>query len=367
MCPEDVSVPLQGLKVIERHLRLALAPRQALFGLAWLSVIVAAFAFLRAAENVWAADADRNLAAALALVNGRFGSVEDYLYSPLAAALTVPALALPAGVAIVAWLGAKIAVLVVAVAIATRNLDRTGRLLTGVVAITFLPTLYDLELGNVTVLVTAAVAVAAWTPDRVAAGIPLGLILATAPKPQLIPVLIWLMVFHRRTLAGAIGTAALATLGGVALTGSAAYGAWLDALRSPRYLGGEPIINLAVWSLPLPVAVAGTVAATGAFVVALRRGYWPGLIAAVCVGLLLAPYTLIYGAGVLLVAVPAAVRAIPRAVLLFALAAPVALVVAFPAWVGGVLAAAAATRADAWPAPPVTARAGSGAVRGPST
>lgn len=335
-----------------QHARWTIAARPALAGLAGLSAIIGAFAAVRAAENVWAADAERNLAAALALANGTFGSVEDYLYSPLAAALTMPALAVPTDVAVIAWLVLKLIVLAAGTAVATRGLQQADRLLAGVAVICFLPILYDLELGNVTVLVLAAVAVAVWMPDRVATGIPLGLILATAPKPQLIPVLLWLALVHRRALAGAVGTAALATLAGLAFAGPAAYAAWLDALRAPRYLGGDQVINLALWSLPPPVALVGSVAAIGAFVVALRRGYWPGLIAAICVGLLMAPYTLIYAAGLLPAAVPAAVRAAPRAVLGLALTAPIALVVAFPVWVGAALVLAVLVPADRWPAGP---------------
>ena len=335
-----------------QQVRWTIAARPALVGLAVVSAIVGAFAVVRAAENVWAVDAERNLAAALALVNGSFGTVEDYLYSPLAAALAMPALAVPTDVAVFAWLVLELFVLVVGTAVATRGMEQPDRLLAGIVVICFLPILYDLELGNVTVLVAASIALIAWTPDRVATGIPLGLVLATAPKPQLIPVLIWLAVFHRRALAGAFGTAALATLAGLAFAGLAAYAAWLDALRAPRYLGGDEVINLALWWLPPPVALVGSVASVGAFVLAVRRGYWPGLIAAICVGLLMAPYTLIYAAGVLLVGVPAAVRAAPRAVLGLAVTAPVALVVAFPVWVGATLVLAVLVPADRWPAGP---------------
>ena len=335
-----------------QHARWTIAARPALVGLAVVSAIIGAFAVVRAAENVWAADAERNLAAALALANGTFGSVEDYLYSPLAAALTMPALAVPTDVAVFAWLVLELSVLVVGTAVATRGREQADRLLAGVAVICFLPIIYDLELGNVTVIVLAAVAVAAWMPDRIATGIPLGLVLATAPKPQLIPVLIWLALVHRRALAGAVGTAALATLAGLAFAGPAAYAAWLDALRAPRYLRGDQVINLALWSLSPPLALGGAVAAVGAFVLALRRGYWPGLIAGICVGLLMAPYTLIYAAGLLLVGVPAAARAAPRAVLALAVTAPVALVVAFPAWVGAVLFLAVLAPADRWRAGP---------------
>jgi len=329
--------------------RWAVARRPALVGLAFLTALVGGFAVVRAAQNVWAVDAHRNLAAAVALQHGAFGSDPDYLYSPLAAALTVPAVALPTDVAVVAWLALKIALLVVGTAIATRELGGIDRLLLGVAVVAFLPILYDLELGNVTVIVLAAVAALAWTPDRIVTGIPLGLVLATAPKPQLVPVLVWLAVAHRRALVGALVTAALATLVGLALAGPTAYTTWVDALRAPAYLTSGDVINLALWSLPPVIAIPGAVVAAGGFLLALRRGHWPGLLAATCVGLLLAPYTLIYGAGLLLVAAPATVRASPRAALGLAIIAPIALVLAFPMWVGLVLALAVLVPAESWP------------------
>jgi hypothetical protein len=200
-------------------------------------------------HNVWAVDALRNLAATVALQHGSFGSVPDYLYSPLAAALTVPALAFPPDIAVVGWLALKVVLLAVGTAVATRGLGGIERILLGVAVVGFLPILYDLELGNVTVLVLVAVVAIAWTPDRVATGIPLGLVLATAPKPQLIPVLIWLALAHRRALAGMVVTAALSTLVGLALAGPAAYAAWVEALRVPTYLNSGDVINLALWSL----------------------------------------------------------------------------------------------------------------------
>ena len=336
--------------------RWSLAARPAMVGLALLSILVGAFAIVRAAQNVWAVDAHRNLAAAAALQNGTFGSVPDYLYSPLAAALTVPALALPTDIAVVAWLAAKITLVVVGVTLATRGLARIDRLLLGVAIIGFLPILYDLELGNVTVIVLVAVAAIAWAPDRYMTGIPLGLILATAPKPQLIPVLVWLVVAHRRALAGAFVTAALATLVGLALTGPAAYGEWVAALRAPAYLNSGEIINLAIWALPPAVSIPGSVLAIAGFLFALRRGYWPGLVGAICLGLLLAPYTLIYGAALLPLAVPAMVRASTRAALALAITAPVALVLAFPAWVALVLVFAVLTPTEAWPSRNVIVR-----------
>ena len=329
--------------------RRTLTSRAALVGVAYLTVIVAIFAFIRAAEKVWAADINRNLAAAAALRDGLFGTTPDYLYSPLAAALTVPALALPTSVSVIGWLGVKVALLVAGVLVVSRGLDRTDRILLGIALVGFLPLVYDLELGNVTVIVLVSVVAIAWTPDRLVTGIPMGLILATAPKPQLIPVLLWLVLVHRKALAGALVTAALATLVGLALTGPDAYATWLDILRSPAYLTSGPVINLALWSLPPAIALAGAIAAVIAAVIGFRRGYWPGLTGAICVGLLLAPYTLIYGAALLPAVAPAAARASPRATLALAITAPVLLVLAFQVWVGLVLAAVVLIPAESWP------------------
>lgn len=332
-----------------RYGRMTIASRPALVGLVFLSTLTGIFAFIRAAQNVWAVDVERNLAAARALQGGTFGTTPDYLYSPLAAALTVPALSLPNDVAVVGWLLVKVGLLVFGTAIATRTLATTDRVLLGIAVVGFLPLLYDLELGNVTVFVLVALAAIAWTPDRVMTGLPMGLILATAPKPQLIPVLLWLALVHRRALAGALVTATLATLVGLALTGPEPYATWIALLRAPAYLNSGSVINLALWSLPSVIAIAGAIASLGAFVVALRRGYWPGLLAALCVGLLLAPYTLIYGAGLLPAVAPALVRASPRVALGFAITAPVVLVLAFPVWIGFLLAVAALLPAAAWP------------------
>jgi hypothetical protein len=347
----DTASPVAGFASLPR--------RPALVGLALLTTLVGSFAVVRAAEKVWAADIHRNLDAAREILNGSFGTVPDYLYSPLAAALTVPALALPTDVAVITWLLFKLALLATGVAIATRGLEGTERFLLGVTAIGFLPVVYDLELGNVTVLVLASVALVAWTPDRIVTGIPLGLILATAPKPQLFPVLVWLLLVHRRALAGALLTGAIATLVGLIVVGTAAYATWIDVLRAPAYLNSGEVINLALWPLPTLIAIPAAIVAAATFALALARGDRPGLVAALCAGLLLAPYTLLYAAGLLLTVFPAAARAAPRATFALGLIAPPALVLAFPIWIGTVLVFSVLVPSSAWPPSPGDSRSAS--------
>jgi hypothetical protein len=304
--------------------------RLALVALAGSWTVTGIVLILSIAPSAWAADAHRNLAAARALLDGTFGSAEGYLYSPLAAALTIPALAVPEGAAMVGWLVLKVAIVLVAAGAVTRGLRPPDRLLASVAAIAFLPVLYDLELGNITVLVAAAIAIVAWIPDRWIAGIPLGIILASAPKPQLIPVLLWMAVFRRRALAGALGSAGLGTLVGCVVFGLGPYVEWI------RVLGVRPDLNsgnLSLSEMQPFVAIPASLVVVIATVLAMRRGAAPGLVAALVCGLLVSPYTILYAAGVLLVAAPALAQAAPRIAFVLALVAPVGLVLAFPLWV----------------------------------
>ena len=308
--------------------------RLALVALATFSLATGLVVILSVSTTAWSADAHRNLLAARALLDGTFGTVDGYLYSPLAAALTIPALAVPEGVAVIAWLLLKVAILLIAASVATRGLQRTDRILVFAAAIGFLPVLYDLELGNVTVVIAASLALVAWIPDRVAAGIPLGIVLATTPKPQLIPVLIWMAVFRRRALVGALGAAGIGTLAACLVVGPGAYQAWIAALRGPPSLTRG---NFSLSGLTPLVAIPASLAIVAATLLALRRGQAPGFVAVLACGLLVSPYTILYAAAVLLVAAPALARVAPRTTVALALVAPVALVVAFPLWVGSLL------------------------------
>jgi Glycosyltransferase family 87 len=314
-----------------RHLKLGRAsPRPALVALAGFSVLTGVGLLLSVAGTAWAADAHRSLLAARSLLDGAFGTVEGYLYSPLAAALTIPALVVPEGVAIVCWILVKVAILILGATLATRDLRPMDRLLVAAAVIAFLPVLYDLELGNVTIVLAATIAVVAWTPDRATAGIPLGIMLAATPKPQLIPVLIWMAVFRRRALVGALGAAGFGTLAAFAVFGPGPFERWTAALLAPPYLTQG---NLALSTLPPLVAIPVAALTIAGTLFAMRRGPAPGLVAALACGLLVSPYTIMYAAGVVLVAAPGLARASPRGTLAMALLAPVALVVAFPLWV----------------------------------
>jgi hypothetical protein len=320
---------------------LAIAAFNAIFGLVIAGMI---------ATHVWAVDGDRNLRAALALANGTFGTDRGYLYSPLAAALTWPAAAwLPPIVAVWGWILARAALVAAGVARETRRLTRPDAILVAVATLAFIPTIEDLMLGQVSVLILATVAIVVWRGDGYLEGLPLGLILATVPKPAIIPILVWMLVYRKRALLAALLTAAALTLLGLVLFGPTSYGDWLNVLLHQASVLPLPAGNQALGAVFPPIMawplMAVAVAATG---VALVRGETPGFIACLCVGLLVAPYTMAYGAILLLLAVrPLAAAARAPAVLLAAIGS-LAVVLFLPLWTFAILATTLVVPQAAW-------------------
>ena len=214
----------------------------------------------------------------------------------------------------------------------------------------FVPTLHDLLLGNVSILIAASVAVVAWLPDGYRSGLPLGLVLATVPKPALIPILIWMLVYRRRSLLATIGSAGVFTLLGLLVLGAPAYGAWIQVLLHPYYLGTNQTGNLALGAM-LPAVLAWplmglTVVAT---LVALRRGETPGFIACLCAGLLVAPYTMAYGAVLLLLALRPLASVAPVRTFVLAATGSLSVIVFLPLWVGAILATTLSIPRTSWP------------------
>jgi hypothetical protein len=321
-----------------------------IFAIAVMNGILGAVVGVLIFPLAWSADGDRNLAAAQALAVGTFGQDHTYLYSPLAAALTLPvAAAVPYAGAIAGWLMVRLAVLTAGLARQTRGLSTADRILIAIAAITFVPTLYDLLLGNVSILVAAVVALVAWSGDSYLPGLPLGLLLATIPKPALIPILIWMMVYRRRAFLSAIGSAAILSAIGLIVLGASSYGGWLQVLLHPYYLGTQQLGNLALGAM-LPGILAWPLMALTvlATLVALRRGEAPGFIACLCAGLLVAPYTMAYGAVLLLLAVRPLAQVAPTRTFAFAITGSLGVILFLPLWVGAVLVTALAVPRKAW-------------------
>ena len=326
--------------------------RLALLAIAGIACSIGIVALVSLGEAAWMVDVRRNLGAARDLLAGDFGRDGGYLYSPFAALALIPLTWLPEPVAIAAWIGCGVTILCAGVARTTRALPLGDRILIGLTALSFLPVLYDLLLGNVTVALLAGIALVAWRPAHARNGIPLGLLLAAAPKPGLIPVMLWMVLFRRRSLAGVVTGSLIATTTTIALFGIGPYLAWIAVLRAPDYLSSPMAGNMALSSLPMPWSLITSTVAILAAIWTIRRGPWPALLGSVCVGLLVAPYTLAYSGALILVVAPALATASPLLALAIALTASTASVVAFPIWVATLLGLAAAAPSRLWPTMP---------------
>ncbi len=273
-----------------------------------------------------------------------------FLYSPLAAVLAWPASLLPTELALLAWLVAELAVAGLLALRLTRGRSFHVRLLAVVGVATSLPVLYDVALGNTTVMLVAAIALVLLLPDSLRAGAALGVLGAAVPKPLLLPFVLWMAIWRRRALTGTILAAGMATVVGVAVAGAGSYAAWLVALRGgTRYavpFAGNSGLTQMLPLLALPIMVLASVLYLW---VLARRDQLTALVWALALGLIVAPYVGLYGAAALLLAVPELHARAPRVTLLLAAAAPVVAPFALPLLSGVILAAALV-----WP-PPATA------------
>ncbi len=305
-----------------------------------LTAIVGVAVAVAIAPAAWTVDIERNLRAADALRAGSFGIVEGYLYTPLAAALTIPLTLVPVGVAVVGWLATRLALVLAGVRRETAGRAIGDRAAAVLAAVTFIPTLHDLMLGNVSVVMTATLALVLWCRDRWWTGVALGLVLATFPKPQLVPILVWMLVFRRRSLIGALGTAAIATGVGVLWLGFDRYLTFVDVVLHVPYLGTPMYGNLGLTGLTPGLVVPLGMLTIAAAAIGFWRGEAAGFICAVGAGILLAPYTMAYSAVPLLLGIRPLSRVAPRATFLLALTGSLGVLVFLPLWVGAVIAVA---------------------------
>ncbi len=146
----------------------------------------------------------------------------------------------------------------------------------------------DITLGNETILLVGALAVAV-RGDSLARGGLLGLGLALVPKPMFVPVLLWLLVHRRRSLVGVMLAGAAVTL--PAALGTGLYPAFLHALLrgiDPAFAGNIGITTL-VPSAGLLVSVAAVVVT----LLVVRRDE-AGLLAAGLAGTFMGSYVGLY-------------------------------------------------------------------------
>jgi len=252
------------------------------------------------------------------------------LYPPLAAFVALPLTWVPPTVAAIAGTLVGVTILMAGVIIETRGFRTIDRVLVAVAAISFAPVVYELLLGQVTLLMAAALYPVIRRPDAARNGAWLGAVLALAPKPMLLAVLAWMLFWRRRALMLSLSVALLLTCAGVAIVGPDQYAAWMGVLTGAGRASVSGTFslslsgNMSLWPLdPLRgvlVIVIGLVALW-----TIWRDPSRGFVAALLAGLMLAPYTQLYAASILLLAVKPAVGFAPRATRLMALTGNVVL------------------------------------------
>jgi hypothetical protein len=314
----------------------AVAAMNAITGLAAAAIL---------APGSFGQDADVFRACAVFVAAGRSGFC-GFLYSPLTALIARPLTWVSPTTAMVAMSLAGLAILVAGVTLETRGQARVDRVLVAVAALGFAPVVYELLLGQTTLLIAAALYPVARRRDAFRNGIPLGIVLALAPKPLLLPVLLWMAVWRRQALAAALLATLTLTGVAIALLGSDQYREWLSVLMGAgreSVAGTFPLSlrgNFSLWPLdPARLALASAVG--GATLWAILRDCPRGFVASLLAGLLLAPYTGLYAASILLLAVKPALAFAPRATRALALTAnlALALLAALAAWSGAGLVA----------------------------
>ena len=188
-----------------------------------------------------------------------------FLYSPLMALAAWPLTWVSATAAglIMSFIGG--AILLAGVALETRGRALVDRVLIGIAVFTFAPVVYELLLGQTTLLIAATLYPIARRQDGFRNGIPFGVALALAPKPLLVPVLVWMLVWRRKALTATILTAAILTGIGVAALGFDQYRSWFmvltgagrESVSGTFVLSGDAVGNRSLWPLnPVTFVVA---------------------------------------------------------------------------------------------------------------
>jgi Glycosyltransferase family 87 len=273
----------------------------------------------------WAIDGHRHLAAAAAVIAGHDPYLIDgFLYSPLGAWAMVPfaSLGTPQGLAL--FFVARLALLLWFLYDATRSWTPPARIAAALLVLTWVFLLDDLWMGNVSILILCAVWVSI-SRDRVAAGIPLGIVLATVAKPLLIPFLLWMLVYRRRGLAGALVSAGVVTALAVVVIGPATYVAYLGALTTASRTIWDFPGNLGLSATVPQLVLPASVLAIALYLALLWRSRDESavLMWSLLVGLIAAPYVPLYAPVPILAGVFPFVRVHPiRALAMAAIVVP---------------------------------------------
>ena len=299
--------------------------RPTLFAIAVMNAITGIGFGLKEGRDVFGADSGLYRQCAVLLADGHTEFC-GFLYSPLMALVARPLTWVSPVTAMLTMTLIGTGIILAGVILETRGQATIDRILVAVAALTFAPVVFELLLGQTTMLIAATIYLIARRRDRFWTGIPFGIALALAPKPLLFPLLFWMLVRRRRALTASAMTALLLTAVGVGLLGFEQYRDWIAVLAGAgsASVAGTLILathemgNFSMWPFnPVPIVLAGAVAAGTLW--AIIRNVERGFVAALLAGLLLAPYSLLYAFSILLLAVKPAYGFAPRVTSLLAL------------------------------------------------
>jgi len=263
-----------------------------------------------------------------------------FLYPPLAAIVAIPLTHLDFMGVSIAYALLKIVIAAAAVIALARDGSAVQKLAAILMLVLSLPFLHDVMLGNTNVLLVGAMVPAMLGRDRARNGILLGLATAAFAKPLVLPVLLWLLVWHRRAWLGTVLTGLAATGGAALVVGPSAYLDWFKALqggtRFAAPFAGNHGVTAVVPELWLPVAAVTTL---GLVVVLLRRSEGTGIAWAATAGILIAPYAGTYSVLPAALAAPGLIKRAPNFSLVMVALAPVATGFLLPLYAMAILAA----------------------------
>jgi Glycosyltransferase family 87 len=268
---------------------------------------------------------------------------QRFLYPPFAAIVAAPLARLDFMFVSIVYAGLKIAIAAVAVVSIARETSRAQQAAAILMLVLSLPFLHDVMLGNANVLLVGAMVPAMLGRDRARNGVLLGLATAAFAKPLILPVLLWLLVWRRRTLLGTVVTGLAATGLAALVAGPATYLDWIKALLGGTQFAapfaGNHGVSALLPELWVPVAAITTV---GLLWVLVRRSEQTGIAWAVTTGILIAPYAGTYSALPIALAAPGLLSAVPTFTLAMVALSTVATGFALPFYAAAILAASLA-------------------------
>jgi hypothetical protein len=233
-----------------------------------------------------------------------------FRYTPMGALFFAPLAGLSDSAAAGAWLAFKLVALALIATWYARDWRGQERWLVALLVLTFPPIVHDLVIGNISTLTTLVLlAVVRWPNAR--GGMAMGVLVALAPKPHLLPVLVWMAFRQRGAFAATAATSLAIVTAGLLIFGVDPWLAFLGTLREPLDRTFTANIGFSSWLGPVGVAF-GVLAGAVLLVLALRREGTEGFGLAIVSGIVIGPYTFIHYLSGTLIAVLPVLRTRPR-------------------------------------------------------